>query len=112
MGDAASAQKTLEALQTASAAEPDDPNLKSAVQFAQGMLAVAQKDMKAARAHFDMCSNQDTYCHWQSFEVSRKACDSAGANASYSRLTKIYRRIPLYLYARAAASRMQPKQTN
>ena len=112
MGDAASAQKTLEALQTASAAEPDDPNLKSAVQFAQGMLAVAQKDMKAARAHFDMCSNQDTYCHWQSFEVSRKAGDSAGANASFSRLTKIYRRIPLYLYARAAASRMQPKQTN
>ena len=76
------------------------------------MLAVAQKDMKAARVHFDMCSNQHVYCHWQSFEVSRKAGDSAGANASLSRLTKIYRRDPLYLYARAAASRTQPKQTN
>ena len=112
MGDAAGLQKTVDALQKASAAEPNDPNLKSAVQFAQGMLAVAQKDIKAARAHFDMCSNQDVYCHWQSFEVSRKAGDSAGANASLSRLTKIYRRDPLYLYARAAASRMQPKQSN
>jgi hypothetical protein len=112
MGDAAGAQKTVEALQQASAAAPDDPALKSAVHFAQGMLAVAQKDQKAASGHFAMCSNLDTYCQWQAFEVSHKAGDAAGADAAKDRLTKIYRRDPLYLYARSRVAPAAPKATN
>ena len=112
MGDTAAAENTVAALQKDSAARPDDAQLRSAVHFAQGMLAVAQKDMKAARTHFDMCSNQDVYCHWQSFEVSQKARDTAGADASLARLTRIYLRDPVYLYARATAKRMAPKSSN
>ena len=67
--------------------------------FAQGMLAVAQKDMKAARTHFDMCIEPDFMCHWQALEVSRKAGDKAGADASLARLMKLYVRDPLYVYA-------------
>jgi tetratricopeptide (TPR) repeat protein len=111
-GDAAGAQKTVEALQQASAAATDDPALKSAVHFAQGMLAVAQKDLKAASGHFDMCSNQDTYCQWQAFEVSHKAGDAAGADAAKDRLTKIYRRDPVYLYARSMVAPAAPKASN
>jgi hypothetical protein len=112
MGDAAGAQKTVEALQQASAASMDDPALKSAVHFAQGMLAVAQKDQKAASGHFAMCSNLDSYCHLQAFEVSHKAGDTAGADAAKARLTKIYRRDPLYLYARSKVAPAAPKPSN
>jgi tetratricopeptide (TPR) repeat protein len=112
LGDAAGAEKSSAALEQAAAVEPDNPVLKSAVHFAQGMLAVAKKDLKAARGHFDECSNQDTYCHWQAFELSKKAGDSAGAAASLARLTKIYRRDPVYLYARMTAERSAPKPSN
>ena len=112
MGDAAGAEKTAAALQQASTAAPDDPNLKSAVHFAQGMLAAAQKDVKGAQTHFAMCSNQDAYCQWQAFEVSQKAGDKEGASASLARLTRIYRRDPVYLYARSTVNRMAPKQAN
>ena len=111
-GDAAGAEKSVAALQQASAAAPSDPNLASSVHFAMGMQAVAQKDLKTARTHFDMCSNQDTYCQWQAFEVSQKAGDKDGAAAALARLTKIYRRDPTYLYARSMAARTAPKATN
>ncbi len=52
-GDAAAAQKDVEALQSAASARPDNPSLQSAVHFAQGMEAAAKKDLKAARMHFD-----------------------------------------------------------
>jgi tetratricopeptide (TPR) repeat protein len=112
MADAAGAEKTAAAMQQASAAAPDDPDLKSGVHFAQGMLAVAQKDMKGAQTHFAMCSSQDVYCQWQGFEIAQKAGDKEGAAASLARLTRIYRRDPVYLYARSMANRMAPKQTN
>jgi hypothetical protein len=49
MGDAAGAEKTVAVLQKQVDARPDDPFAKTTLHFAQGMLAVAQKDMKAAR---------------------------------------------------------------
>ena len=110
--DAAGAEKTVAALQKEASARPDDPNLQSAVHFAQGMLAVAQKDLKAARAHFDQCAATDTYCHWQSFNASRKAADRAGADASRVRLARMYLRDPLYLYARSSVDKATPKQSN
>ena len=110
--DAAGAEKTVAALQKEASARPDDPNLQSAVHFAQGMLAVAQKDLKAARAHFDQCAATDTYCHWQSFNASRKAADRAGADASRVRLARMYLRDPLYLYARSSVDKLTPKQSN
>jgi tetratricopeptide (TPR) repeat protein len=112
MGDAAGAEKTVTTLQQASAAAPDDPALKSSVHLAQGMLAVAQKDMKGAAGHFAMCSNQDSYCQWQAFEVAHKAGDAAAAAASLARLTKVYRRDPVYLYARSTAAHVAPKPSN
>jgi tetratricopeptide (TPR) repeat protein len=110
MGNAAGAQQTVEALQKESTAHSDDPLVASTLHFAQGMLAVARKDMKSARAHFDMCSPQDTYCHWQSLEVSRKAGNKVDADASLTRLTRIYIRDPIYLYARSTVT-PAPKQT-
>jgi tetratricopeptide (TPR) repeat protein len=110
--DAAGAEKTVAALQKEASARPDDPNLQSAVHFAQGMLAVAQKDLKAARAHFDQCAMTDTYCHWQSFNASRKAADRAGADASRVRLARMYLRDPVYLYARSSVDKLTPKQSN
>jgi tetratricopeptide (TPR) repeat protein len=112
MGDAAGAEKTVAALQQAATAAPDDPNLKSTVHFAQGMLGAAQKDMKGAQTHFGLCSNQDVYCQWQAFELSQKVGDKEGASASLARLTKIYRRDPLYLYARSTASPMARKPSS
>jgi Flp pilus assembly protein TadD len=112
--DSAGAEKTVAALQKEAAARTDDPNLQSAVHFAQGMLAVAQKDLKGARAHFDQCVASDTYCHWQSFNASRKASDRAGVDTSRVRLAKMYLRDPIYLYARSSVDRVTPKsaQTN
>jgi tetratricopeptide (TPR) repeat protein len=112
MGDAAGAAKTVAALQKEAAARPDDPNLKTAVHFAQAMFATAQKDQKAARMHFEMCSQQDFFCHWQALEVSRKAGDKEGAAAALGRLTKLYVRDPTYLYARAVATRGAAKSSN
>src|SRR5205823_5813956 len=108
----AGAEKTVAALQKEAAVRPDDPNVKSAVHFAQGMLAAAQKDTNAARMHFDMCSQRDFPCHWQAFELSRKSGDKAGADASLARLTKIYVRDPLYLYARSMVTRGSARQSN
>ena len=105
MGDAAGAEKTVALLQTQASARPDDPFAGTTLHFAQGMLAVAQKDMKTARTHFEMCLEQDFACHWQALEVSRKAGDKAGADAFLARLTKLYVRDPLYVYARAMATR-------
>jgi hypothetical protein len=111
-GDAAGAEKTVAALQKEAAARADDPNAHSAVHFAQGMLAVAQKDLKGARAHFDQCAAIDTYCHWQSFNASRKASDRAGTDASRVRLARLYLRDPVYLYARSSVDRVTPKVAN
>ncbi len=58
-GNAAAAEKTVAALQQDATARPDDAPLQSSVHFAQGMLAAARKDLKAAKGHFDLCSNQD-----------------------------------------------------
>ena len=112
--DAAGAEKTVAALQKEASARPDDPNVQSAVHFAQGMLVVAQKDLKGARAQFDQCAATDTYCHWQSFNASRKAADRAGAEASRVRLARMYLRDPIYLYARSSVDRVtpKPKQSN
>jgi hypothetical protein len=44
--------------------------------------------------------------------VSQSGRDTAGAAASLARLTKIYRRDPVYLYARTTASRKGPKASN
>jgi tetratricopeptide (TPR) repeat protein len=104
MGNAAGAQKTVEALQKEAAAHSDDPAATSTLHFAQGMLAVAQKDMKSARMHFDMCSPQDAYCHWRATEISRKAGNKADADASLARLNRIYVRDPIYLYARSTVT--------
>ena len=112
MGDAAAAAKTLSELETAAAARPDDPLLLSAVHMARGMLAAAQKNLKSTHDHFDQCLNQDAYCHWQAFLVSRKAGDGSSADAARARLTKAYLRDPVYLYARLALKRMSPKQSD
>jgi hypothetical protein len=76
------------------------------------MLAVAQKDLKAAKAHFDLCSSRDTYCHWQAFVVAQKGGDRAGADAARARIVRVYGRDPLDLYVRSALNRMTPKSTN
>jgi tetratricopeptide (TPR) repeat protein len=89
----------------------DDPRIQSALHLARGMVAVAKKDMKEARTHFDQCGDSDTYCHWQAIKASEKGGDKAGADASRARLTKVYRRDPVYLYARSSISR-PAKQTN
>lgn len=97
--DAGRAQKAADALQAAATKRPDDPQLQSALHFAQGMAAAANKDVKSARMHFDRCSDSDTYCHWQAVVVSQKAGDTGGAEASRARLTRLYQRDPTYLYA-------------
>ena len=44
--------------------------------------------------------------------MSSKDGDTAGAAAALSRLTKIYRRDPVYLYARTSAERTPPTAAN
>jgi tetratricopeptide (TPR) repeat protein len=109
-GDAAGAEKTVAVLQKQAEARPDDPFAATSLHYAQGLLAVAQKDMKAARTHFEMCTEQDFACHWQAWEVSRKAGDKAGADASLARLTKLYLRDPLYMYARTMTKSGAPRK--
>jgi Flp pilus assembly protein TadD len=111
-GTAAAVDKTVAALQQDATARPDEAQLQSTVHFAQGMLAVAQKDLKAAKAHFDLCSSRDTYCHWQAFVVAQKGGDRAGADAARARVVRVYGRDPLDLYVRSALNRMTPKSTN
>jgi Flp pilus assembly protein TadD len=111
-GNAEAVEKTVAALQQDATARPDDAPLQSAVHFAQGMLAAAQKDLKAAKAHFDLCSSRDVYCHWQAFVVAQKGGDREGAEAARARITKVYVRDGVYLYARSALNRMIPKSGN
>lgn len=111
-GDVEGAKSDVAVIEKEAAARPDHPLLQSTVHLAQGMLAVAQKDLKTARMHFDQCSDRDTYCHWQAFVVSQKAGDKAGADAARARLTKIYVRDPVYLYARTSVDRMTSRQSN
>ena len=108
-GNAAAVEATVAALQKDAAARPDDAPLQSAVHFAQGMLSVARKDLKGAKTHFDLCSNQDDYCHWQAFVVAQKGGDRAGADAAAARINKVYVRSPVYLVARSSLNRMMPK---
>jgi tetratricopeptide (TPR) repeat protein len=108
-GNAAAAEKTAAALQQDATARPDDAQLQSAVHFSQGMLAAAKKDLKAARMHFDLCSTQDDYCHWQAFLVAQKGGDHEGADAARARLVKVYVRDPVYLMVRSSLNRMKPK---
>jgi Flp pilus assembly protein TadD len=110
-GDVEAARSDIAVIEKEVAAHPDDPLLQSTVHLAQGMLAVAQKDLKTARSHFDRCSDPDTYCHWQAFVVSQKAGDRAGADASRARLFRIYVRDPVYLYARTSVNRT-PRQSD
>jgi hypothetical protein len=104
-GNAAAADATVAALQKDATARPDDVPLQSAVHFAQGMLAA---DLKGARAHFDLCSSQDDYCHWQAFVVAQKGGDREGADAARARIVKVYLRSPSYLIARSALNRLMP----
>ena len=105
MGDAAGAKETVASLQKQADGRPEDPFAKTTLHFAQGMLAAAQKDMNAARTHFAMCIESDFACHWHAFEVSRAAGDKTGADIFLARLTKQYRRNPLYVYAGASVTR-------
>jgi tetratricopeptide (TPR) repeat protein len=111
-GDAAAAQKDVAAIQRAASERPDNPQLQSAVHFAQGMEAAAQKDLKTARMHFERCSDSDTYCHWQAMAVSVKGNDRAGADAARARIVRLYARTPIYLYARSVVNRTPPRQSN
>jgi tetratricopeptide (TPR) repeat protein len=104
-GDAAGAEATVAAAQKQADARPDDPFTQATAHFAKGMLAFAKKDMTSARMHFEMCPTPDFGCHWQALEVSRKAGDTAAADAFLSRLTRSYQRDPVYLYARTLATR-------
>ena len=97
--DPGRAQKAVDALQAAAAKRPDNPQLASTVHFAQGMAAAASKDIKNASAHFERCSDSDIYCHWQAAAIRQKAGDTAGAEASRARLTRLHRRDPIYLLA-------------
>jgi hypothetical protein len=108
-GNAAAVEATVGALQKAATGQPDDAALQSAVHFAQGMLSAARKDLKGARSHFDLCSDQDDYCHWQAFVVAQKGGDRAGADAAAARITKVYVRSPVYLVARSTLNRTMPK---
>src|SRR4029453_437403 len=105
MGDAAGAKETVASLQKQADGRPEDPFAKTTLHFAQGMLAAAQKDMNAVRTPFAMCIESDFACHWHAFEVSRAAGDKTGADIFLARLTKQYRRIPLYVYAGASVTR-------
>jgi Flp pilus assembly protein TadD len=111
-GTAAAVEKTVATLQQDATARPDDAQLQSAVHFAQGMLAVAQKDLKGAKAHFDLCSSRDNYCDWQAFVVAQKGGDRASADAARARIVRAYLRDPLYLYVRSVLNRMMPKSTD
>jgi tetratricopeptide (TPR) repeat protein len=111
-GDAAAVHNDVAALQNEAAARPDDPDLQSAVHFALGMEAVAKKDMKTARTHFDACTPTDTYCHWQALSAGMKAGDASGTDAARARLTRTYQRDPIYLYARTVVDRTAKKHSN
>jgi tetratricopeptide (TPR) repeat protein len=110
--DPGGAQKAADALQTAAAKRPDDPQLQSSLHLAQGMLAAANNDIKTARTHFDRCSDTDTYCHWQATAASQKAGDTSGAETSRARLTRVYQRDPNYLYGWSRIAGKQAKASN
>ena len=109
MGSAPAAGKTVAVIEKESAARPDDPQFQSLVHLARGLSAALQKDGNAAKTNFDQCSNQDTYCHWQAFVVTRKimangALDGVfgGINMSAAgRINRVYIRDPVYLYIRS-----------
>ena len=111
-GDVEGAKADVAVIEAEAAARPDDPLLRSTVHLAKGMLAAAQKDIKTARTHFDQCAERDAYCQWQSMVASQKAGDTAGAEASRAKLTKVYLRDPIYLVARTSVERKKPRQTN
>jgi tetratricopeptide (TPR) repeat protein len=111
-GDVEGAKIDVATIDKEAVARPDHPLFQSTLHMVQGMLAVAQKDLKTARMHFDLCSDRDTYCQWQSLVASQRAGDKAGADASRAKLTKIYLRDPVYLVARTSIDRKVPRQTN
>jgi tetratricopeptide (TPR) repeat protein len=108
MKDAAAAQKTSAALDQDASSRPDDQGAQSAMHFGKGQLAIAQADIKGARAHFDQCSREDEMCKWQGVVAAEKAGDKAGAASLREQLLKVYQRDPGHLMIR---SRLTPRRS-
>ncbi len=107
-GDAAAAEKTSAALDAAAAADSENPSADSAMHYGRGELAVARRDIPAARAHFDRCSVEDQMCRWEGLLAAEKARDKAGATAVREQLLKVYQRDPVHLIIRSRVSSILP----
>ena len=108
LGDAAAAQKTSQSLDESAAAHATDAAAQSAMHYGRGELAMAKRDLAAARTHFEQCSSEDARCKWQEVAAAEKAGDQAGAAAVRTRLLEIYTRDPEHLIVR---SRLTPGRT-
>jgi tetratricopeptide (TPR) repeat protein len=106
-GDANAAQASSATLDAEAMAHADDPVAQSSMHFGRAMLAVAQKDLAAAKSHFDQCSREDEFCRWQSVAAAEKAGDKASATAVREAILKTYKRDPLHLVIR---SRLAPSK--
>jgi tetratricopeptide (TPR) repeat protein len=112
LSDVAATEKEVAALDKEAATKPDNPTLQSTLHLARGILAAAQKDLKTAQTHFDKCASFDSYCHWQAALIGQRSGDSAVADASRARLLQVYRRNPVYLYARSSVNRALTRKSN
>jgi len=99
--DTAAAQKTSATLDADAAARADDPQAQTAMHFGRAMLAVAQRDAKAAQAQFDQCSREDQVCLWQAVVSAEKAGDKSAAGTTRDTLLKVYGRDPGHLIIRS-----------
>jgi tetratricopeptide (TPR) repeat protein len=98
--DAAGAAKTSAALDEIAKAAPDSTQTQSSMHYGMAMLAASKGDATGARAHFQQCRPDDTFCQWQSILVAERAGDAAGAAMTRDRLLKNYLRDPLHMIAR------------
>jgi tetratricopeptide (TPR) repeat protein len=80
LGDSAAAQKTSAALDQEAASRADDPDAQTAMHFGRGLLAVASRDLAAARGHFDRCSREDEWCRWGGCNDRREGRRQSGSD--------------------------------
>jgi tetratricopeptide (TPR) repeat protein len=111
LGDAAAAAKTSAMLDQDAEAQKDDPRAQSAMHYARGELAMAQKKPADALQHFNMCDPEDELARWRAVNAATAAGDKAAAQSARETLLKTYQRDPLHLIIRSRLAASAPKTT-
>jgi hypothetical protein len=100
LGKTADAEKTLAALAAEAQRMPMHGDLKSALHYATGAVALAKGDAKLAAVEMAQCDVRDIYCRWRLIDALEQGKDTAGADQARQALKSANLRDAFYAYVR------------